>query len=570
MKMKRSDAIRESRRVAKRRYGAVDLYPEQAAILRSVYDGRDTLGILPTSRGKSLTFQIPAVVTGKMTVVVTPLKALMRDQALRAKERGYEVVYTASDDTDDSEVEDALARGVDLFYVSAERLRNKSVLNAIRNAGRRPGLLAVDEAHVISDWGNRFRPAYAHLGRVVKRLGCPVLALTATATPAVLEEIVSSLGMKDPARIVADPVRANIAYETIAGRSTWSAVLDRLRWWTHERFPGRYLVYCQSRAAVESVAAKLNGVRPATAAPYHAGLPEQQRKTVETRFVRGDVRVVVCTNAFGMGIDVPDIREVVHFGIPKSPEAYVQEVGRGGRDGLPCRGVLLYDERSVSLVERLVRSGVPTEEHVGWVWGVLEEIAGEPNGVYEGSLFDLLDRVRRKYRVPEDKFSPYQLEPTLLTLDAAGAVTVQRSESSKDIVPDREAIADVLPTLKPKARRVAEALTRTTGPSIMLESFARVASGSLGLSETFVRRSIESLGQRNICGFQRNYNRLRVTVHKHGEPARDVVDFEALDARVERDVEKVGQMVRYASLATDDLRKAFFREYFGYRTPESK
>ena len=344
----------------------------QEAVVRSVLSGRPTIAILPTGGGKSLCYQLPALLLEGTTVVVSPLVALMKDQvdALRARGIAATFVNSSLSDQERNERQAAIRRGqVKLLYVAPERFRSASFLSAMQ--GIHVPLLAVDEAHCISAWGHDFRPEYQKIAQARAALGAErILALTATATPEVRRDIAEALELKDPRVFVAGFDRPNLFIEVlrVAGDKD---KLGRLAAILRNGEPG--LVYAATRKNVEKVVSSLRGAGVA-ALGYHAGMGDEERTSVQDRFVRGDAPVVVATNAFGMGVDKADIRLVAHFDAPRSLEGYYQEIGRAGRDGKPSHALLLFNFADIMMQRRMIEAGRPSRDLVAQAWEAAREL----------------------------------------------------------------------------------------------------------------------------------------------------------------------------------------------------
>lgn len=335
----------------------------QEQVITTAMSGRDALVVMPTGGGKSLCYQVPAVVGEGIVIVVSPLISLMRDQveALKGNGVGAAALNSALTMEQASNVwNDARSGKIKLLYVSPERLGMDRTLESIRELN--PSLLAIDEAHCVSQWGPDFRPDYARLGAVRASLGNPpTLALTATADAATRTDILVRLNLKDPEIFVAGFDRPNIRYNVVPRESNAARqVLEFID--AHPRECG--IIYCLSRKKVESMTEALRD-RGVPAASYHAGLPMEERNRVQSEFLENKVRVVVATVAFGMGIDKPDVRWVIHRDLPKSVEAYYQETGRAGRDGKPAEARLLYSPGDVIAVKRLIEgTGDPNVKRI--------------------------------------------------------------------------------------------------------------------------------------------------------------------------------------------------------------
>jgi len=332
-------------------FGHAAFRPGQREIVDAVLEGRDCVGVMPTGAGKSLTYQVPARILGGTTLVVSPLIALMKDQVDAMGKVGLRAAFLNSTLGAEERRERirALRRGdLEVLYAAPEGLE-AGVGDALE--GVPLSLIAIDEAHCISQWGHDFRPAYRNLSGLRTRFGAPVLALTATATPEVIRDIAGQLGMKDPLLVRGSFFRRNLNIHAVKkgeGLRTRDAIIRFVR----ARRGESGIVYALSRRSVEETADELrrNGVR---AAAYHAGLDAETRTRVQDAFQAGAIDVVAATVAFGMGIDKPDIRFVVHRDLPRSVEAWYQEIGRAGRDGNPSTCLLFYSWVDVLAWERL-------------------------------------------------------------------------------------------------------------------------------------------------------------------------------------------------------------------------
>ena len=344
----------------KKYWGYDSFRPLQEDIIRSVLAGNDTLGLMPTGGGKSITFQVPGMMMPGITIVVTPLISLMKDQVDNLRKRRIKAVFFHSG-MKMREVniarEKMLNGGVKFVYISPERLRNERFIGELRQLD--VSLIVVDEAHCISQWGYDFRPAYLNIRSLRKLLpGVPVLALTATATPSVAQDICRQLEMNDPAIFRTSFSRSNISYIVRHADTKIYEVFHIL-----SRTRGSSIVYVRSRRRTHEIAEYLESCG-ISATYYHAGLEFEVKEERQNAWQSGATRVMVATNAFGMGIDKPDVRVVVHYDIPPSLEEYYQEAGRAGRDGLPSYAVLLVRQSDQGVLRRRVSEAFPSREKI--------------------------------------------------------------------------------------------------------------------------------------------------------------------------------------------------------------
>jgi len=350
--------------VLKEIFGFDSFRPGQEAVIRAVLEGRDTLAVMPTGGGKSLCYQIPALMQQSLTVIVSPLISLMKDQVdslLQSSVADAAALHSGLPPEERWEVERKVRTGeIRMLYVAPERLRSLEFVLSLRRAG--VGLFVVDEAHCISEWGHDFRPDYLFLPRAVRDLGSPpVLALTATATPRVRQDIRRSLGMRDPHVEVTSFNRPNLTYRVVPvekKKEKLARILDVIR-----SSPPPGIVYATTRKECDELAAELRSSR-VDAAAYHAGMGAARRNEVQERFMTDEVGVVVATIAFGMGVDKPNVRFVIHAAVPGSLPAYIQESGRAGRDGEAAECVVLYRGADVGRRKRLVTLNTSGEDEV--------------------------------------------------------------------------------------------------------------------------------------------------------------------------------------------------------------
>lgn len=370
--------------ILKHYWGHEQFRSMQEDIVASVINGNDTLALLPTGGGKSICFQVPALALGGLCLVVSPLIALMKDQVLNLTKRGIAAtaIFTGMSAGEIDGVLEACASGKYQFlYVSPERLTTTVFLARIARLGIK--LIAVDEAHCISQWGHDFRPEYLRIAEIRPHLpGIPVVALTATATAKVVDEICEKLQFKNEKRFRKSFHRANLAYQVAYEEDKFGALFRALK-----QHPGTAVVYAGTRRKTEVVADWLRK-QGISADFYHAGLAARERDERQRDWIANKIRVIVCTNAFGMGIDKPDVRLVVHLAPSDCIEAYFQEAGRAGRDEKPAKCLLLYHPSDRQEAEHFLALGFPPMETIRQVYAALGQHFKLALGSGKGQRFD--------------------------------------------------------------------------------------------------------------------------------------------------------------------------------------
>ncbi len=352
-------------------WGYDSFRPCQEDIVNAALEGRDVLAILPTGGGKSVCFQVPALMREGIAIVVTPLIALMKDQVQNLNDRGIKALCVNAG-MGRREVELTLNNAAygdfKFLYVSPERLSTRVFQNYVQEMN--VNFIVVDEAHCISQWGYDFRPDYLQIGKIRDMVDAPVIALTATATPQVAEDIMEKLRFQEKTLIKSGFERPNLSYIVRKVEDKSGQLLNIC-----SSVPGTGVVYVRSRKKTEELSAFLRA-QGHSASFYHAGLGSDSRADRQEKWKKGEIRIMVCTNAFGMGIDKPDVRFVVHFDVPDSPEAYFQEAGRGGRDGKRSFAVMLWNSTDIKRMKQIATVSFPSLEYI-------EDIYHKVHSAYE-------------------------------------------------------------------------------------------------------------------------------------------------------------------------------------------
>ncbi len=541
-------------------WGYDDFRGIQRDIIESIGAGKDTLGLMPTGGGKSITFQVPALAHEGICLVVSPLIALMKDQVAALKKKGIKAtaVYTGMSHQDIiTQLENCIYGNFKLLYVSPERLSSELFCAKLRHM--QVSMIAVDEAHCISQWGYDFRPAYTQISKIRELVpDAPVLALTATATPAVVDDIQRQLRFRQPCVKRMSFARSNLAYRVQHIDTTKEETIHELL--CHH--PGSAIVYTRNRAATRELAEWLQQ-RGIEATSFHAGLTDAEKTLRASQWQTGDVRVIVATNAFGMGIDKPDVRCVIHADVPDSPEAYFQEAGRAGRDGHAAFAYLLYDERSRSLLERRVEDTFPPLDYVRRVYEeacfFLQMGMGDGEGVTREFHLDEFCATFRHF--------PTRAQSALQLLDRAGYIRWQDAEEGRSRVMmavSREELYDM--RLTAQADRVLSMLLRTcTG---IFAEYAYVSEDEiarhLGIDQQQVSEQLVLMSRMHILHFIPRSSSPLFTFTQRRVERDEVVLHDDIYACRKREMEhRVSTMTAY--LYTTSCRSAFLLGYFGER-----
>lgn len=551
----------DARRLLAERFGYPDFRPGQTEAVASVLEGRDTLVVVPTGGGKSLCFQVPALALGGLTVVISPLISLMKDQVDALVARGLPATYLNST-LSASEISARMARvqagAIRLLYLAPERFDLGSLAPKLRAVG--VTLLAVDEAHCISEWGHDFRPSYLRVKQVREQLGNPpTVALTATATPEVRDDIVKQLGLIDPRVIISGFDRVNLTYHVVATKNDTAkdaTLIDLVR---QQKGDGVTIVYASTRRTVEQIAQMLKRAKIPTVG-YHAGLDDVTRADVQDAFMTGRAKVIVATNAFGMGIDKPNVRLVVHYAMPGTLEAYYQEAGRGGRDRAPATAILLHAYPDRFTHEFFIDSAIPSRAVVTAVYNACGKLA-EADGLVTDDAAGIAATATTK----QTKVSDRQVQSSLQILAKTGALAVADPSRTHAYVRLLATPERIKAELDPVADGLALALLRSLWKRAkdrlhqgIVANLDAVQPGIGGTHGAFAQ--LEALQSRQMVVWRRLGEGITLADPKAPIDAWGI-DWAALERRHVAEMKKLEQMQRYAY--TDQCRRAFVLRYFG-------
>ena len=544
----------------KKHWGYDAFRPNQRDIMHSMLAGEDSLAVLPTGGGKSLCFQIPALVKEGTCLVVSPLIALMRDQVDQLKKRGIPAAALSSG-LFKEETETILSNFVNgvykLLYVSPERLRSSAFTDYLRNASL--SFLAVDEAHCISQWGYDFRPAYLEIGKIREMFPqLPIMALTASATPAVQKDIQEKLGLRSRNIFQASFVRSNLSFSVFETENKGGKMLEIL-----QSVPGSSIVYVQSRksASLWSDWLRQNGI---SADYYHAGLGHAEREKRQKNWISGQTRVLVATNAFGMGIDKGDVRTVIHAEISAQPEAYYQEAGRAGRDGARAYAIALFSRPELKEMRQRTEQNFPKEEAIRSVYDKLGSYLKLAIGSGEMASFDFsVEEFCRVYQLP-----PGSTFQALRRLEAAGYISFSDGSfqaSRLRFLVNQAGLYEAQVRNK-EVEQVSKAILRLCGGEIFHE-YMDIREGDIarisGLSPAKITEILDRMNRQELASWQPQKNAPQLTFQlARLSPGNLDLNPGLLRQLRAGELERLDLMEAYLSMEKG-CRSVFLAKYFG-------
>jgi len=546
-------------KILKRYWGYDNFRGIQEDIIKSICSGNDTLGLMPTGGGKSITFQVPALAMDGVCVVITPLIALMKDQVLNLRKRGIKAAAIYSGMTRDTIIttmENAIFGAVKILYVSPERLTSETFLKKLSHV--KVSLLTIDEAHCISQWGYDFRPSYLRIGEI-RRLfpRVPVLALTATATPPVVSDIQQRLGFKAENVFRMSFERKNLAYVVRNTDDKYHELLHIL-----SSVDGSAIVYARSRKRTKEMAQQLaaDGV---SATFYHAGLELGEKDKRQKSWIADETRVIVATNAFGMGIDKPDVRVVIHIDCPDSIEAYFQEAGRAGRDGKKAYAILLYNNNDRAKLTRRIADTFPEKDYIRKVYEHLAYYyqVGVGSGYGVTFEFDIARfcQVFRHFPVPVDS--------ALTILSRAGYIDYTENQDTQarvHFLVERDQLYRLSGNSELEDKVIVTLLRNYGG---LFSDFGYISedfvAAQLGMKKHELYQVLRALHIKHIINFipEKSTPYIRYTQRREDSEYL-VFPKEVYEERLERYKARIESMLQYAT-GSDTCRSQMLLEYFG-------
>lgn len=549
-----TDIVR-AREALRKHFGFTDFREGQAEVIEAVLGGEDAVVVMPTGGGKSLCYQLPALMVDGVTLVVSPLIALMKDQvdALAARDIPTTFINSSLSYAETNERLSRIRRGqFKLVYIAPERFRSEAFTETIGEVNVR--LFAVDEAHCISHWGHDFRPDYMKLKEAAELLGRPqVIALTATATPQVRADIADQLGLTDPRVFVAGFDRPNLGLRVLHTSTEKEKLATLKRILTGSTGSG--IIYTATRKSVEQVTAKLKlaGLKVDS---YHGGMEEAERTRAQESFMRGESQAIVATNAFGMGIDKPDIRFVVHYHLPGAIEAYYQEVGRAGRDGLPADCVLMFNYADTRTQQFFIEGSHPSPELINRVY---REITSMDVDRVEMSAREIARRLGIK--------NDMSIYSALVILEKAGHIERGRTTDNTILALLKTPVDTALETVSDDSNEgglLRDLIyNRNLNDREQSEIELGAVSSALGLTEAQTRGALSRLASRGLLAFRNAYLGRGIRLLDEKAVSHLKIDRKELAARAAAEQWKLRRMIDYCYHKT--CLRRFILNYFGDR-----
>ncbi|HIX27465.1 MAG TPA: RecQ family ATP-dependent DNA helicase, partial [Candidatus Barnesiella excrementigallinarum] len=543
-------------------WGYSEFRPMQEEIITSLLDGHDTLGLMPTGGGKSLTFQVPTLSREGLCLVITPLVALMKDQVDNLRDRGIRAAYIHAGMSRREMVttfDNCLYGRFKFLYISPERLDTE--LFTARIKGLPVSFIVVDEAHCISQWGYDFRPSYLKIAAIRHTLPhVPVLALTATATPQVAEDIQQKLDFRNGRVFRTDFSRPNLSYVVRQGEDKIQQLLRILH-----RVPGSAIVYVRNRKRTKEIAGELR--KAGISADYfHAGLGTEEKNEKQRKWKEDETRVMVSTNAFGMGIDKPDVRAVVHIDMPNAPEEYFQEAGRAGRDGARAYAVLLYSRRDKANLHKRLTEEFPDKEFILKVYERVSNFLEIALGCGMDSIFEF--NLKRFCSTFNYMATPVLNALKILSISGYIEFIEETDSLSRVMILVRKEELYELHETDPATDRVLQCLLRSYTGLFADYTYIHedILSQRLEMSQQEVYEALLKLNRLHVLHYiPRRRTPYIIYTRERMEPRYVQITREAYEERRQRMSDRIESMIAYASSSTR-CRQQMLLEYFGEKS----
>lgn len=548
--------LKDLKAALKRLFAFNDFLPGQLDIIKSIFERRDTLAVMPTGAGKSLCYQLPAALLYGTAIVISPLIALMQDQVESLKNTNLRSVAINSSQSYSEIIETirlAIQGNYKLIYIAPERLESKQFINDLKNI--KISFLAVDEAHCISEWGHDFRPSYLNIANVIDNISnIPKIALTATATPEVQDDIIKSLRMKNPKRVVTGFDRKNLSYITISTDEKEEFLKNILK-----NYKEPVIIYCGTRKRVEHFTNHLtkNGIN---ALAYHAGMSGESRINNQKKFMNDETQVIVATNAFGLGINKLNVRAVINCDLTQTLEAYYQEAGRAGRDGLPSDCILLYNPSDRNLQNFFIDCNFPSKNNFIDVYNSLKKVITEKNNQISYSDYNI--SVFAKMH----SLSELKLNTILNIFEKNDLIKIINDNpySFIKLTMDASNLRDLYYSTDLRQKIVFEYLLRNI-PASAYQEYKKVdlakISEIIGLSLKEFKEQLKILEMSGVLSIKGLSDGNRIIIN--GYEDIDIlkrINFEKLELRKQRAYQKLEKVIEFAE--TRSCKRNFILEYF--------
>ena len=553
-------------KVLKKYWGYDDFRSSQEIIITQIVEGRSCLGVMPTGAGKSICYQVPGLLLGGVTLVISPLIALMKDQIAGLKKRGISAVGIYSGQTkrtQDILLDNAIYGDTKFLFVSPERLRTHLFRERFRKM--QVNFVAVDEAHCISEWGHDFRPEYRMISDLKEiKPDLKFLALTATATASVVTDICTNLEIEKEQAFVASPVRSNLSYGVVNIDSKKEYLASLVKGQS-----GCLIIYVNTRKASKEVERYLKE-HGHSCMSYHGGMNKKDRDKVSEAWIDGKTKIIIATKAFGMGIDKADVRKVIHFHVPQSLEAYVQEAGRAGRDGESAEAILLYNASDFQKFDKLINESFPTIEYIKDLYAKVSQhlnVASGPTDIefYPFYLADFCNKYELKKNIVANALKSLHQAEVLFLSEAI----LHPSQLHLQEGPCKALLKN--PKLSPRMQEFVKLLLRTYEGLFMdyavIDEFH--ISKKFQVDKTKVIKALTWLHERNIAIYKPSYEGHTISFNEYRYKAVELpVDEKAYEVRKKRMTSSIAAMVDY--IKKTNCRQQLIAEYFSFKESSCK